>query len=164
MIWTARALYHVKGLRPGQLRLIRGAMKRAADEERCSVEYDAGAGRLHITLKVAADSVGEAATVAGQAGAALRCMPSHPMRLDLMAEDVEPAEAGQPAPLDLDLMRITDIAKFLNLSRQRVAQLASRDPTFPPEAALIGRHGRAYNRQAIEIYARQRNTRPGPRP
>jgi predicted DNA-binding transcriptional regulator AlpA len=88
-------------------------------------------------------------------------MPAQPIRLDVMSADHFAADVTQPAPLNLDLLRITDIAKLLGVSRQRADQLASQDPAFPAAVALIGRRGQAYSRPAIEAYAAHRQPRPG---
>ena len=158
MIWTARLIYRANELRPSQLRSIRAALKQYA-----SVEHDAAAQRLHITLDVESGSIHEAAAIAVETAGAAPAMPAQPIRMDLMSQESFEVETAQPAPLDLDLMRITDIAELLGVSRQRVDQLASQDPDFPPAVALIGRRGQAYSRQTIEEYARRREPRPGRR-
>ena len=158
MIWTARLIYRAGELRPGELRSIRAALKQYA-----SVEHDTTANRLHVTLDVDCDTISAAAAIAVETAATARALPA-PMRLDVMSKEAFGVEAGQPAPLDLDLMRITDIAALLGVSRQRVDQLAAADPAFPPAVALIGRRGQAYSRQAIEDYARTREPRAGRRP
>jgi hypothetical protein len=164
MMWTARLIYRAEDLTPEELQLIRGALER-----RATVEHDPAAGRLHLTLDVDADTLGDAATQAlrtvgkapRRAAARRRLHPERAIRLDVMARDFAGTATGEPAPLDRDLMRITDIAELLHLSRQRVGQLASQDPDFPPAVALIGRRGQAYSRQAVEAYAQRRDPRAG---
>ena len=124
MIWTARLIYRAGELRPGELRSIRAALKQYA-----SVEHDTTANRLHVTLDVDCDTISEAAAIAVETAATARALPA-PMRLDVMSKEAFGVEAGQPAPLDLDLMRITDIAALLGVSRQRVDQLAAAEPRF----------------------------------
>lgn len=47
-----------------------------------------------------------------------------------------------------------EIAEMLGVSRQRVHQLVTRDPTFPePEAKLHGGH--VWSRRAVEEWARR---------
>lgn len=156
MIWTARLIYRAEELRPVDVRSIRAALKRYA-----SVEHDPAAQRLHVTLDVEADTISEAAGIATETAGGAPSMPSQPIRLDVMSKNDFTNDPAQPAPLDFDLMRITDIAKLLGVSRQRADQLAAQDPAFPAAVALIGRRGQAYSRQAIEAYVAQRDPRPG---
>lgn len=61
---------------------------------------------------------------------------------------------------ELDLVGLADIASILGVSKQRVQELASTDPLFPPP---IGRYsgGKLYIRSMIEAYGAHRTAAPG---
>jgi len=56
------------------------------------------------------------------------------------------------------LVGITEIAAMIGVSRQRVHQLTSEDPTFPAPTAVLSAGG-VWERQAIEEWA-ERTGRP----
>jgi predicted DNA-binding transcriptional regulator AlpA len=53
----------------------------------------------------------------------------------------------------VEVLGITEVAKLLGISRQRVDQLSHSDPDFPEEIATLGR-GRLWEKQAIEKWAK----------
>jgi prophage regulatory protein len=53
---------------------------------------------------------------------------------------------------DLDVVGLSEIAEFLELTRQRVDQLARTDPDFPEPAAIISA-GRIWRRADVEKWA-----------
>ena len=48
---------------------------------------------------------------------------------------------------------MTEVARLLGISRQRVDQLSHSDPDFPEEVVTLGR-GRLWEKAAIEEWAR----------
>ena len=53
----------------------------------------------------------------------------------------------------VQVLGITEVAKLLGISRQRVDQLSKSDPDFPEPVAELGR-GRVWSREAIEAWAK----------
>jgi predicted DNA-binding transcriptional regulator AlpA len=56
--------------------------------------------------------------------------------------------------LDLDLVGVTEVKEFLNVSRQRVHQLIRDHPDFPAPVAELA-SGRIWLRKDIEEWARR---------
>jgi predicted DNA-binding transcriptional regulator AlpA len=54
---------------------------------------------------------------------------------------------------DVELLGVTEVAKVLGISRQRVDQLSNSDPDFPEPVAELGR-GRVWARASIEAWAK----------
>jgi prophage regulatory protein len=55
--------------------------------------------------------------------------------------------------LDVELLGVTEAARLLGVSRQRVQQLTESDPDFPAPVATLAR-GRVWERDAIEKWAK----------
>jgi predicted DNA-binding transcriptional regulator AlpA len=53
----------------------------------------------------------------------------------------------------VEVLGVTEVAKLLGISRQRVDQLSNSDPDFPEPFAELGR-GRVWTREAVEKWAK----------
>ena len=55
----------------------------------------------------------------------------------------------------LDLVSLTDIAKLLGMTRGGADKLVKREATFPPPVAVLSGRTRAWDRDAVENWARE---------
>ena len=62
--------------------------------------------------------------------------------------------------MDEDLLGISEVAKVLGVSRQRVHQLADSDPDFPNPVAKLSR-GRLWSRVQISEWDRRKRRSTG---
>ncbi len=158
MTWTSYLTYTAPGLAPADTDALRDTLGAAA------LVYDPNSGRLQITLELGADTL-EAAAAAALRTAAAATGLLKPTRLYVLPTTDAAAETAHPAPLDLDLIGITQIADELGVSRQRAGQLAD-DADFP-EPVLNPPSGRLYTRASVRAFKRHwtetRNPRGGPR-
>ncbi|MFV8227495.1 hypothetical protein [Mycolicibacterium fortuitum] len=158
MTWTCHLTYTAPGLAPADTTALRDTLG-AVD-----LIYDRDSGRLQVALAVDSDTLQQAAAAALQAaGAATGFLK--PTRLYVLSAADAATEAAHPAPLDLDLIGITEIAEELDVSRQRAGQLVD-DPDFP-DPVLSPRSGRLYTRTSVREFKKRwtatRNPRGGPR-
>ena len=158
MTWTARLSYSAPGLSAADLTALRTALVNA------QIAYDATDGHLQISLDT------EAATLEDAAAATLRTAAAatgllKPSRLYVLPTADALLEAAHPAPLNLDLIGISQIAEELGVSRQRAGQLAD-DEDFPAPV-LTPPSGRLYTRASVQAFHQRwlqtRNPRGGPR-
>lgn len=149
MIWTAQLTYPAAALGKTDSNTIRAALESIA-----WVEHNTDRSQLQITMDADAETLADATDIvlaaADDATGLLK-----PIRLTVMPAADFTANTQHPPPLDIDLLRITDIAALLHVSRQRADQLASKDPDFPAPVARTGR-GRLYARPSIEAYVQRR--------
>lgn len=126
--------------------------------------FDASTGRLQVTVEVDGATLEEA--VAGGLGTAARAVGRlQPVRLLVQSTAAYDADTAHPAPLDVDLVGISEIAAILGVSRQRAGKLAD-GPDFPAPVAQTSR-GRLYTRGSVtafnEWWQTVRNPRGGRR-
>lgn len=160
MSWTAHLTYTAPGLTAADTDILRRRIPDAA-----AVVYDRTTCHLQITLHVHADTLEHAATTALGAAAGATGMLK-PTRLYVLPTNDAAAEAAHPAPLDLDLIGITQIADELEVSRQRAGKLAD-DPDFPDPVINADSGRRLYTRASVRAFKQRwtetRNPRGGPR-
>ncbi|MCV7286125.1 hypothetical protein H7J87_12380 [Mycolicibacterium wolinskyi] len=161
MTWTTHLTYSAPGLTPADTTALRDALS-AAD-----LAYDQTSGRLQVTLEVDADTLQGAATKALDTAATATGLLK-PNRLYLLPTTDAATETSHPAPMDLDLIGITEIADELNVSRQRAGQLADDHPDFPqPVYNPSSGRRRLYTRSSVRAFKQRwiatRNPRGGPR-
>ncbi|MEW2484143.1 hypothetical protein AB0876_31615 [Mycobacterium sp. NPDC049093] len=158
MTWTCHLTYTAPGLAAADTTALRDALG-AVD-----LLYDQTSGRLQVTLTVDSDTLQQAAGMALQTAAAATGL-LQPRRLSVSSTADAVDDAAHPAPLDLDLIGITEIADELDVSRQRAGQLVE-DPDFPAPV-LSPRSGRLYTRTSVREFKKRwtatRNPRGGPR-
>lgn len=158
MTWTSYLTYTAPGLAPADTTALRDALG-AVD-----IVYNQSSGRLQVTLEVDSDTL-EQAAVASLRSAEAATGLLKPTRLYVLPTTDAVNEAAHPAPLDLDLIGVTEIAGELGVSRQRAGQLAD-DPDFP-EPVLNPPTGRLYTRASVQAFKQRwintRNPRGGPR-
>lgn len=160
MTWTTHLTYAAPGLTPADTASLRDTLD-AAD-----LVYDQASGQMQVTLEVDADTLQDAAAGALRAAAAATGLLK-PNRMYVLPTTEAAHEAARPAPIDLDLIGITEIADELNVSRQRAGQLAE-DPDFPdPVYNPPSGQRRLYTRTSVRAFKQRwiatRNTRGGPR-
>ena len=158
MNWTIYLTYTAPALAPADTTALRETLS-AVD-----MTYDQNAGLLQLTLEVEADTLEQAATTAlSEAAAATGLLK--PTRLYALSKTDAVAEIAHPAPLNLDLIGVTEIADELEVSRQRAGQL-QHDPDFP--RPVVDKPLRLYTRASVRVFKehwfKTRNPRGGPRP
>jgi hypothetical protein len=121
--------------------------------------FEAGCRSLDVkasTLDEAADNVLSAAATTGLL---------KPMRLLVQTTADFTAETEHPAPMNLDLIGITEIARALGVSHQRAGQLADDQDFLAPvvQPASERLHNRASVKAFHEPWAATRNPRGGRR-
>ncbi|OBJ96822.1 hypothetical protein [Mycobacterium sp. 1245852.3] len=128
-----------------------------------AVTYDPHNGSLQMAFEVEACTI-EEATVTGLSAAA-RTTGLRPTRLSVQSTAEFVADHEHPAPLNLDLIGVTEIAGELGVSRQRAGKLAE-DPDFPAPV-LRTAAGRLYTRDSVKAFQQRwtaaRNPRGGRR-
>ncbi|GAB4667399.1 hypothetical protein [Mycobacterium avium] len=151
MTWTVQCSYAATA--PGDFDAVSGA----------AVTYDPHRGSMQVALEVQAGTLEEAA-VSGLRTAA-RITGLRPARLCVQRTADLIADHEHPAPLDLDLIGVTQIAGELGVSRQRAGKLAD-DPDFPAPV-LRTAAGRLYTRDSVKAFQQRwtaaRNPRGGRR-
>lgn len=151
MTWTVQCSYAATA--PADLAVVSGA----------AVTYDPHSGSLEMAFEVEAGTLGEA-TVTGLSAAA-RTTGLQPTRLCVQSTADFVADHEHPAPLNLDLIGVTEIAGELGVSRQRAGKLAD-DPDFPAPV-LRTAAGRLYTRDSVKAFQQRwtaaRNPRGGRR-
>lgn len=114
------------------------------------------------TVTVDADSVGAARRAAVPeviAAATVAGLPTDPLvRVEVVREDIRDAELELPTLPDI--VSGAEAAKILNVTRQRLHQLAEAHKEFPTPVYQLG-VGNLYMRSAIEKFAREWNRQPG---
>lgn len=160
MTWTTHLTYTAPGLTPADTAALRESL------DAVDLAYDQTAGRMQVTLEVDAGSLQDAASSALHTAAAATGLLK-PNRLYVLPTADAAAEAANPAPMDLDLIGITEIAEELDVSRQRAGQLAD-DPDFPqPVYNPPSGRRRLYTRTSVRAFKQRwiaaRNPRGGPR-
>lgn len=161
MTWTSHLTYTAPGLAPADITALRDGL------DAVDLVYDQDTGRLQITLAVDASTLEKAAADALQTAATATGLLK-PTRLYVLPTVEAADEAAHPAPMDLDLVGITEIADELDVSRQRAGQLADGDPDFPqPVYNPSSGRRRLYTRTSIKAFKQRwlaaRNPRGGPR-
>lgn len=128
-----------------------------------TVTYEPHSGAMQVAFEVQAGTLEEAA-VSGLSTAA-KITGLRPARLCVQRTADFVADHDHPAPLDLDLIGITQIAGELGVSRQRAGKLAD-DPDFPAPV-LRTAAGRLYTRESVKAFQQRwiatRNPRGGRR-
>lgn len=123
--------------------------------------HDAATGRLTLTWRLTAGSLGRASEEALRAArAGLRAAG---LGGDLAAvEVVSTAETAQPRAGSMDLLGHRDVAELLGVSPARVGQLRREHPQFPqPVAETSG--GPVYTGESIRAFASRTRTAGRPR-
>jgi hypothetical protein len=143
MTWTAQLTYTAAALTPDQTAALSHELGRA------DVTYDDRNGRLQITLEVDAATL-EDATDTGLRAAGTTGLLLTPIRLLVQNTADFTDDAAHPAPLNLDLIGITEIAGELGVSRQRAGKLAD-DPDFPAPVVHCAA-GRFYTRASVKAF------------
>lgn len=158
MTWTTQFTYTAAGLTDEDTAALAEALGGGAD-----IAY--AAGLLQVNLEVEASTLEEAAGSALRTAAAATGLlkPTH-LRVLPTAEFLD--ETAHPAPMNLDLIGITEIAAELGVSRQRAGKLAD-DRDFPAPV-LEPASGRLYTRASVNAFQQRwtatRNPRGGRRP
>lgn len=143
MNWTSYLTYTAPGLSPADTDALRDTIG-AVD-----LAYDHIDGRLQVTLEVDADTLDQATTaVLGTAAAATGLLK--PTRLYVLPTADAAAEKAHPAPIDLDLIGLTEVAAELGVSPQRADKLAA-GPDFP-RPVLQTPTGRLWTRTSVRAF------------
>lgn len=143
MNWTTYLTYTAPGLSPADTDALRDTLG-AVD-----LAYDHNDGRLQVTLEVDADTLDQATTAAlGAAAAATGLLK--PIRLYVLSSVDAAAEKAHPAPIDLDLVGLTEVAGELGVSPQRADKLAA-SPDFP-RPVLQTPTGRLWTRASVRAF------------
>lgn len=158
MNWTTYLTYTAPGLSPADTDALRDTLG-AVD-----LTYDHNDGRLQVTLEVDADTLDQATTAAlGTAAAATGLLK--PTRLYVLSSVAAAAEMAHPAPIDLDLVGLTEVAGELGVSPQRADKLAA-SPDFP-RPVLQTPTGRLWTRASVrafkKVWEETKNPRGGRR-
>lgn len=144
MTWTAVLTYTAAALTAEDTAALSAAL---GD---CDVSYHADSEQLQVTLEVDAATLAAATERAlGAAAAATGLLK--PTRLLVQTTADFLAETAHPAPMNLDLVGITEIAGELGVSRQRAGQLAD-GPDFPAPVVRPA-SGRLYTRDSVQAFA-----------
>lgn len=159
MNWTSYLTYTAPGLSPADTEALRDTLDAAG------LVYDPNTGWLQVTLKVTADTLDQAVTAALLSAAAATGLLK-PTRMYVLSSTDAEAEAAHPAPIDLDLIGLTEIADELEVgTRQRAGKLAD-DPDFPLPV-LHTASGRLWTRASVQAFKQRwiatRNPRGGRR-
>lgn len=160
MTWTTHLTYAAPGLTPADTASLRDAL------DAVNLVYDQTSGRMQVTIEIDADTLQDAAAGALSAAAAATGLLK-PNRVYVLPTTEAATETAHPAPMDLDLIGITEIADELDVSRQRAGQLAE-DPDFPdPVYNPPSGRRRLYTRTSVRAFKQRwiaaRNPRGGPR-
>jgi hypothetical protein len=146
MRWTALFTYNAAALTSGDISALSDALGGP------DITYDDGSGRLQLALEVEASTLDEAAGNALHTAAAATGLLK-PIQLLLQTTADFVAQTEHPAPISLDLIGITEIARELGVSRQRAGQLAD-NPDFPPPVVRPA-SGRLYTRDSVKAFQKR---------
>jgi hypothetical protein len=84
-----------------------------------------------------------------------------PLLLEIHAQEWEAFEAELDRDRSLELVGVAEVAEMLDVSKQRVTQLA-RDPRFPEAWQLLA-SGPVWAKAAVQRFLEQWDRRPGPK-
>ncbi|MEQ4610882.1 hypothetical protein ABMX48_32890 [Streptomyces cavourensis] len=129
-----------------------------------TTSHDSATSAFRLVWRLEAPTLAEATTAAlSKAQVAFEKAGIHGTQEEVLIRSADRVEQEAKCPRPQDLVITKDIAEQLGVSRQRVAQLASDHPDFPPPIARTAA-GPIYTQESVSLFAAGWERSPASRP